>query len=205
MRLGLDFDNTLVSYDALFHKVAREGGWIPADLPASKVRVRDHLRQIGREDVWTEMQGYVYGARMGEALPYAGVLDFLRWARAAGLTSFIVSHKTRHPYLGPKYDLHEAARKWVSGTLSDADGPLVDPERVYFEQTKQDKIARIAQVGCTVFIDDLPEILEASDFPAGTEPVLFDPEDNHPTSRSTRARDWNELRVLLKCRWKQEH
>lgn len=202
MRLGLDFDNTLVSYDALFHKVAREGGWIPDDLPLSKVRVRDHLRRIGREDVWTEMQGYVYGARMSEALPYTGVLDFLRWARSAGLPRCIVSHKTRHPYRGPQYDLHEAARNWVGSTLSDADGPFVDPECVYFEQTKEEKLARIAQVGCTVFIDDLPEILEASDFPPGAQAVLFDPEDNHPTTRSTRVRSWNELMVMFKCRWK---
>ena len=28
MRIGIDFDNTIVSYDALFHKVAREQGVI---------------------------------------------------------------------------------------------------------------------------------------------------------------------------------
>ena len=44
MRLGLDFDNTIVSYDALFHKVALEGSLIPADVAPTKLNVRDYLR-----------------------------------------------------------------------------------------------------------------------------------------------------------------
>ena len=66
MRIGIDFDNTIVSYDALFHKVAREQGVVPPNTPANKLAVRDYLRQIGKEDLWTEMQGYVYGERMDE-------------------------------------------------------------------------------------------------------------------------------------------
>ena len=32
MILGVDFDNTIVAYDSLFHRVALERGLIPADL-----------------------------------------------------------------------------------------------------------------------------------------------------------------------------
>ena len=110
MRVGIDFDNTIVNYDTLFHKVALEQGVIPKTLAASKLAVRDHLRAIDKEHVWTEMQGYVYGARMEEAAMYPGVLDFLRWANLQGIGLAIVSHKTRHPFIGPKYDLHAAAR-----------------------------------------------------------------------------------------------
>ena len=44
MRIGLDFDNTIVSYDALFHRVAREQDVVPANTPVNKIAVRDHLR-----------------------------------------------------------------------------------------------------------------------------------------------------------------
>ena len=54
MRIGIDFDNTIVSYDALFHKVAREAGLVPESVAATKVAVRDYLREIGREDDWTK-------------------------------------------------------------------------------------------------------------------------------------------------------
>ena len=49
--IGLDFDNTLISYDQLFFTCALEDGLIPASLSADKMAVRDHLRESGREDV----------------------------------------------------------------------------------------------------------------------------------------------------------
>lgn len=202
MRVGIDFDNTLVRYDDLFHRVAREVAGIPADLPANKVVVRDYLRGIGREEVWTEMQGLVYGARMAEAAAYAGVLDVLAWARAAGLVLFIISHKTRVPFRGPAYDLHAAARAWTRAVLADAGGPLVPDERVFFEPTKADKLRRIAACGCDVFIDDLPEILLAEDFPRqSTVPLLFDPEANHAVDGIAAVTDWPSIRRFLEDRW----
>lgn len=179
MLIGIDFDNTIVSYDTLFHKVAREQGAVPGATPLNKVAVRDHLRAIGKEDVWTEMQGYVYGARMEEAEAYPGVIDFFRWARANGVPLCIVSHKTLHPFIGPNYDLHQAARGWIETHLVDQQGPLIAPERVFFELTKEAKWNRIGATGCGWFIDDLPEILLAERFPSGIERILFDPESHH--------------------------
>jgi len=179
MRIGIDFDNTIVSYDALFHKVAWEQDLVPAETPSNKVAVRDHLRGIGQEDRWTEMQGYVYGARMVEALAYEGVIDFIRGAKAAGHEVTIVSHKTRHPFIGPQYDLHAAARAWIACHLLSDGKPLLPSENIFFELTKLEKLTRIAACGCEAFIDDLPEILLADDFPSNTARLLFDPEEHH--------------------------
>lgn len=179
MRIGIDFDNTIVSYDALFYKVAREQDVVPADTPANKVAVRDYLRQAGKEDVWTAMQGYVYGARMDEAFAYPGVLEFLHQASQAGHVLAIVSHKTLHPFLGPQYDLHAAARAWIDRHLHRDGVTLVAADSVFFELTKDAKLQRAAQWGCELFIDDLPEILLAPKFPAGAQRVLFDPESHH--------------------------
>lgn len=202
MRVGIDFDNTLVSYDALFHRVALEQGVIPADLPASKLLVRDHLRRAGQEPLWTEMQGLVYGARMDEAAMYAGARDFLHWARANRVATAIVSHKTRYPFAGPKYDLHQAARDWVAHHLRDESGPLVDPANVFFELTKEEKLARIGALGCTHFIDDLPEILLAADFPARTERILFDPDSHHGSLAGVvRATHWQEVWNHVEDAW----
>ena len=203
MRIGLDFDNTIVSYDSLFHKVAVEGGHVPADLPVSKLAVRDYLRGIGREPVWTEMQGYVYGARLLEAEAFAGVAGFLAWARQAGIFVAIVSHKTRHPFIGPPYDLHAMARAWIGRHLADADGPLIPEDRVYFELTKEEKLARIGAGGFDCFVDDLPEILIAPAFPAGTAPVLFDPESRGHPGIAACVADWTELRTLVEERWRR--
>lgn len=195
MLIGIDFDNTIVSYDTLFHKVATEQGVIPAAIPLNKVAVRDHLRAIGKEDVWTEMQGYVYGARMGEAAAYPGAIEFFRWARAAGIPLCIVSHKTRHPFIGPQYDLHQAARGWVETHLVDAQGALIQPDRVFFELTKEAKWSRIAAAGCDWFIDDLPEILLAPAFPEKASRLLFDPETHHADETALlRMANWGDIR-----------
>lgn len=114
MRIGLDFDNTIVSYDSLFHKVAIEKGVISQGVPVNKLAVRDYLRNTNQEAIWTEMQGYVYGARMDEANPYPGLIDALSDLKLRGHQLFIVSHKTQYPYLGERYDLHRASLDWIS-------------------------------------------------------------------------------------------
>ena len=195
LRVGIDFDNTIVCYDDVFHRVALEQGLIPADLPAEKGAIRNRLRAVGNEDAWTAMQGEVYGKRMIDAAAFPGVLDFLERLVRARIPVCIISHKTRHPYLGPKYDLHEAALAWL-----DKNG-IFDPQRVgmfrgqvYFELTKQAKLARIASVGCTHFIDDLPELLGEPGFPRGVVRLLFDPNDVHPDNALfMRLLSWHQV------------
>jgi len=198
MKLGFDFDNTIVCYDQVFHKVAVEKGVIDDNIPVSKVAVRDKLRENNIEDVWTEIQGYVYGARMADALPYPNVLDVLKWARKQKLTLYIISHKTKHPFLGFKYDLHKAAKQWIDEVLRDEEGSLILPENVYFLEDKSDKVDAIGRLGCQIFIDDLPEILTHKNFSEDIQPVLFDPENNHPDmSVAIRIQSWKEIPGII--------
>jgi hypothetical protein len=176
MRIGIDFDNTIACYDGVFHAAALERGLIPSGLGYDKNSVRDHLNGAGRNDDFTELQGYIYGARMDLVAPYPGVAGFVSAARKAGHELFVVSHKTRHPLLGPKYDMHAAARGFLSAHGLMGKGALqIDPSRVFFELTKEEKIARAAVIGCEIFIDDLPEILTMPGFPDGMRRILFDP------------------------------
>ncbi|SVB15737.1 uncharacterized protein METZ01_LOCUS168591, partial [marine metagenome] len=43
--------------------VALEQSLIKSNLNVSKIAVRDYLRDKGRNNIWTELQGYVYGER----------------------------------------------------------------------------------------------------------------------------------------------
>jgi len=178
MRIGIDFDNTIACYDGVFHAAALERGLIPADIGRNKNSVRDHLNGAGRNDDFTKLQGYIYGARMDLVAAYPGFSDFVAATRAAGHELFIVSHKTRHPILGPKHDLHAAARGFLAtrGLVGD-DSSQINPAFVFFELTKEDKVARAAALRCEVFVDDLPEILAMPGFPEGMRRILFDPEN----------------------------
>jgi hypothetical protein len=176
MRIGIDFDNTIACYDGVFHAAALERGLIPADLGSGKNAVRDYLNCKGRADDFTELQGYVYGARMDLASPYPGFGEFVATARKAGHDLTIVSHKTRHPILGPQHDLHAAARGFLMERgLVGTGHQQIARANVFFELTKEAKVARIAALGCAAFIDDLPEIFASPDFPSATRRILFDP------------------------------
>ena len=196
MRIGVDFDNTLVSYDDIFHRVALEQGAIPATLARSKLAVRDHLRREGREEVWTEMQGTVYGARMDEVQAYPGALEFLKWTREQGIEVCIISHKTRHPFLGPKHDLHAAAQRWVDRHVGHIE--------TFFELTKEEKLERIRACRCEHYIDDLPEILLAPGFPQDVQRVLFDPDGHHsPVEGVLCMRSWPQIQAHFRSQWKR--
>jgi hypothetical protein len=200
MRIGFDFDNTIVSYDSLFHKVAREQGVIGEDVPVNKLAVRDYLRKVDKEDIWTEMQGYVYGARMDEAQAYPDVIDVIERLKIAGHTVAIMSHKTRYPFLGEQYDLHASAKGWVQKYLQKNQEYLIPENQIFFEVTKEDKLNRIKEFGCDIFIDDLPEILLAASFPDKTQKVLFDPEGNHKNAVLNNIKivsSWNAFESLL--------
>ncbi len=187
-RIGIDFDNTMVCYDRVFHTAAVEMELIPASVAVNKIAVRDFLRAQGGEDDWIALQGEVYGKRMQAAEPFPGMIAFVQQAKAADLSLCIVSHKTRHPFKGPHSDLHEAARAWIHRHLGDG---LISDELVYFELTKEAKLARIDNCDCETFIDDLPEILTAAAFPEHTNALLFDPANHfQDDARYLRLQSW---------------
>ena len=202
MRIGFDFDNTIVNYDSVFFEVALEQALIPQELPRSKLAVRNYLRRTNREAAWIELQGYVYGMRMNEADAYSGVIPFMELARRRGSDLTIVSHKTRKPFSGPEYDLHAAASEWVERYLVEGDGPLVEQSQVFFEGTKAEKVARIGACGCDYFIDDLPEVLLMPDFPAETLGILFQPngDDDDGWGGST-CGSWEQISTFFMEKW----
>lgn len=195
--VGVDFDNTIVCYDDVFHKVAIEEGLISKNLPVSKGQVRDNFLERDQEDEWTKLQGFVYGKCMLEAKPFPGVLVFFNQSKNLGLDVRIISHRTRYPFLGPKYDLHQAARDWIANNGFYEQSGL-SQDRVFFELTVDEKLNRIKNEGCHIFIDDLPEFLEKPEFPENVRRILFDPKNHHEyEKRFERITSWNQVTKLI--------
>ena len=172
LHLGVDFDNTIVCYDEVFHLLALAEGLIPSSVPCDKTSVRDFLRAAGREDRWTAMQAVVYGKRMPEARPFPGVLDFFGACAQRALRLSIISHRTRQPIVGKPCDLHAAALRWLeqNGFVD-----LVSRDAIHFLESRAEKVARVDEAGCTHFIDDLPEFLAEPLLPPALHCILFDP------------------------------
>ena len=109
---------------------------------------------------------------------YPGFAEFVVAAHGIGHDLFIVSHKTTHPILGPRHDMHAAARGFLAarGLVGHA-AEQIEPSRVFFELTVDAKVARATALRCDMFVDDLPEMLAMPGFPAGMRRILFDPDN----------------------------
>ena len=185
LRIGLDFDNTIITYDAVFLAAARKCGLVGTDFTGGKQAIRDTIRLLPDGELsWQKLQGQVYGKGLAQAEMIEGVDAFLRRCRESNVPVTIVSHKTEFGHYDPdRINLRDAARAWMSKRgFFQTDGYAIAPDAVYFESTRQDKIARIVQVGCTHFIDDLEEVLCDPTFPSRVERILFS--DVAPASAS---------------------
>jgi hypothetical protein len=193
MRIGLDLDNTIICYDALFHRVARMSGLIPASVAASKGAVKAWVSARHGNDVWTELQAEVYGPRLQDACAYPGALDFVLRCRASGHSFFILSHKTQFPARGVQRDLRLAATRWLEESRWIGPGAIA-PKDVEFHSTRGDKVRAIAARQCDVFVDDLPEVFTEPGFPSTTRPILFDPDSLYIDSfGASRAESWEAV------------
>ena len=198
IKLGIDFDNTLITYDALFKKAALENDLIPINFPECKNSIRNYLRERDQEKLFTILQGEVYGSRIFEAFPSKGMYQSLKEAQNNGIELFIISHKTKTPYQGPKYNLHDAASNWLEKNLFFENSEVNIPRKnVFFEVTKEKKIKRIESLGCSHFIDDLPEILDMVN--SKIKKILYDPKcKNLKKNNYIYMSDWSELIKLIK-------
>jgi hypothetical protein len=202
--IGIDLDNTIIAYDGLFHDLAVRWGLVPADFarhgPADKRAVRDAVRAGSPEgeDHWRRLQAHAYGPQLGRAGLFAGVREVLAGLAADGATLHIVSHKTvRANHHDTGVDLRQAALDFLASWGLVGEGCPVPPERVSFRSSRAEKCAVIRELGCRVFVDDLPEVLDAPEFPRQTAAILFDPEggqtDANQGKTRIRCRTWSEV------------
>lgn len=176
MRIGIDFDNTIICYDKVFDSAARRRGLVPSDWIGSKIEVRDYLRsKPGGELAWQGLQGWVYGRGIGNAELFPGVRDFLTTCRETGSDVYIVSHKTRFGHQDPeRTDLRTAALEWLRTVgLIGAEASPVAIDNVHFEDTLSAKVERLAGLELDIFIDDLVDVFEQPHFPRSIRSILF--------------------------------
>jgi hypothetical protein len=183
LRIGIDFDNTIIAYDEVFCATAKSCGLIESGFIGRKQAVRDAIRLLpDGELAWQRLQGQVYGKGIGQAKMVPGVENFLRRCKAEQATIMVVSHKTEYGHYDPdRVNLRKAALDWMAaqGLLDNVHA--IPPENVYFESTRAEKLRRIAALSLTHFVDDLEEVLTDPGFPPNVRRILFS-DDEQPAS-----------------------
>lgn len=198
--IGVDFDNTIIDYDALMHAVALARGFVPPGTPADKRTIRDLIRTRVQGDIdWQRVQGEVYGPRIGEAVPMAGVDKFLRRCADAGVAVHVISHKTEHAGYDPTHtNLRRAALHWLElrGAFA-PEGFALRRDAVVFADDRRQKIGHIRRLGCRVFIDDLPEVFAEPDFPREVIRILYDRGGGAASDAERACRHWSQIEAYL--------
>ena len=199
MIIGVDFDNTLIIYDELFRRMAKERGLIDPSAVRSKTEVRDAIRRLPDGDIeWQRLQAAAYGPRIGEARLAEGAREFLEHCACAKVKVYVVSHKTELAgYDQSNTNLRRAAIDWMGAVgLFRPNG--LGPEAVHFGATRQEKLAHIRNLECTHFIDDLKEVFLEESFPVEVEKILYAPHSDERTRPGIRvAKSWKQIREYL--------
>jgi hypothetical protein len=196
LKIGLDFDNTIVCYNNAIRLLADKLLDLPTKISRSKLEIRNFLRRAGRENEWTAFQGELYGPGMCYAEPFENSIKKMLELQEADHELIIISHRSQRPYAGPGYDLHAAANDWIENRLKKV-GLFNQPQHknpVNFLETQTEKIRMINRFNCDAFVDDLPEIFCNQSFPARTRSILFAPENTkQPTHPDFLITNWAEL------------
>lgn len=186
MRIGIDLDNTIITYDEAFIHAAQERSLVPTNFSGTKQQLRDWLRTLPSGEIeWQKLQGHVYGKGIMRASLYDGVKEFIRRGIGDGHELFIVSHKTEYGhYDESKTNLRTAAIDFLAKQeFFDALG--VKRENTFFSPTRSEKVNIIATLSLSWFIDDLVEVYAEPHFPAQIQKILF-----HTTPSQPPIGDW---------------
>lgn len=173
-------------------------GLLPPDArEPSKLEIRTWLQGQGRNDLWTELQGWIYGPAMARATVFPGALEFIRRALELGHQVWILSHRTRKPALGPAYDLWTSALVWLDRENFFRRAGRLRRSEVFLAPSREEKIRQMIRLGCTDFIDDLPEVFLNPLFPRSIRAHLFDPGREHGCGPWRAAETWFALRERI--------
>ncbi len=196
MRIGVDFDNTIICYDEVFTHLAKLQQLVPPHYSGSKRDLRAVVQASAEGDLaWQRLQGKAYGEFLNIARAFAGVKDFFAACQRHQIDVYIVSHKTELGHHDEKkINLRDAARAWLKeqGFFTDYQ-PVMSETNLYFETTREAKIERIKSLQCTHFIDDLTEVLHAPTFPSSVKRFLFQPD----SKESNAFTNWGDIKNAI--------
>ena len=183
MRVGIDIDNTLICYDKASSLAKKTGFDVPSS--ASKQETK----------AWFHKHGYMknlqfFKVRFMENSSFwrtylRRCAHFIADAIRQGHQLYLVSHKTKYPIKGHQVDLHEAAINFLSeqNIVCNQKPNTVPLNHVYFAQTLESKVQKIADLNLDFFIDDLLVVLTHEKFPETSRPIWFSSEktcNNNP-------------------------
>ncbi len=193
--IGLDFDNTIISYDDLMYKIALEFGLIKKNINKNKRELRNYIRQLPNGEIeWQRIQSVAYGPRISEAELIDDVKKFFCLCKENKVDVYVISHKTQYSNLyNYGVNLRTAALNWMRENDLFGHGLGLAVDNVYFESTRSEKIQRIKSLECTHFIDDMEEVFIDEKFPENVKKILYGSNEDKTRLDMIIFKNWDEI------------
>jgi hypothetical protein len=157
--VGLDLDNTVIDYELSARKFALLNDIHGID---DISQLREFYKRHHQDKAWSLVQEWIYTEGLLFATVNNGLKELLYQLKTFDYPTYIISHKTKVSVNG--LDLWGPARHWIAENLGKYFEPL--SEIVFFEETREKKIARISHQKITHFVDDLQDVLLEPNFPS---------------------------------------
>lgn len=199
LRIGIDIDNTILDFGEAIRRASLEILGINLEQHATKSSSALRIRELAGNDVWTDLQGYVYAEYSQYASTFQGALATISRLRARGEEIKLISHKTRRPASGREVDLHH----WTHSTLERTgvlEAVLSDftaqGRSITLCESLEEKIGEISSQDCVVFIDDLVKVLEP--LPSDIRKIHIFCDGQHSKNVAVECHtDWEEVAASL--------
>ena len=205
IRIGIDLDNTIISYDRAFQIGAKLSGLVEKDCKLNKKGIRDLIRKRQNgESEWQKLQGYVYSEGINEAALFPGVFRFLWLCKERKINVEIVSHKTKFGHFdNKKTSLRNSATNFlINHDLLNTENPLI--KKITYRNSKKEKIDFIKQNNYDYFIDDLEEIIFSKELES-QKGILFSSDSRLvEISNKEIAHSWEEISLSILGSWNLE-
>ena len=175
MKIGIDLDHTIINYDTAILTAAKKQNLVPSNFIGDKNTVKTWIQTQHSEADWMRVQGYVYGRGIGMAELMPNVTSFLLQCQQLSIPFKIISHKTQFGHFDTeKTDLREAACNFLSQQVFfKTHFSEIKKHHLYFASTRVEKLRLIAEQKCTIFIDDLLELLLEPHFPKNVARIWY--------------------------------
>jgi hypothetical protein len=165
LKIGIDLDNTIINYQNSFKKYLREKKIYLKKINKKKIKyISNNNSKIKN---WTEAQEEIYGKYILYAKPFEYFREFEKFALKKKIKLFIVSHKTKYSQFSKKYNLHTQSSKWIQNNI------FKKKYKIFYVNTVNEKVRKIAKLSPHFFIDDLIEIFNNKNFPKKVKKIYF--------------------------------
>ena len=155
MKIGIDFDNTIVNHDFSFNKIFEN--YFEKDDSIKSYEKKNILKNSLSQKNWINAQELVYSDYINQyGKVFSGFKKFSYRCKILGHKLEIVSHKSKLSFI-KKIDLIFPAKKFINDNIK--------VDKIFFFENLNKKISHINKSDYDFFIDDLPLVLSQINLP----------------------------------------